>query len=961
MGHKACPAVKPGMLNVHLVPHTHDDVGWLKTVDQYFYGAKNDIQRAGVQYILDSVVDELVKDPARRFIYVETAFFWRWYREQDEATKATVQTLVNEGRLEFIGGGWSMNDEACAHYNAVIDQMSLGMRTLYDNFGTCGIPRVAWQIDPFGHTKEQVNLFAQMGFDGLFFARIDYDDRKKRIEDRNMEFVWQASHDQGSDGNLFTGVLYKHYSPPPGHCYDVNCNDQPIMDDSRLKDYNVNDKVADFIEFSKNKSKAYRSSHIMMTMGDDFNYQAAHMWFKNLDKLIKYVNARQAEGETVNLLYSTPSCYLKALHDSGLTWPSYQDDFVPYASDPWAYWTGYFTSRAAQKGYIRKSNNVCKQLTALFQTEDMTSHPNRVDILRNAMAINQHHDAVTGTEKQPVADDYVMRLSEGTESCQQAVNDAFSLAGLPKQSFCNQLNTSSCDVTEGHDQFVVTVYNPLPRAVGHWVRVPVTGLSATVADGDGTVVESQLSPIPEEVLRLPGRTSTATYELVFRADDLPPLGFRSYFVSVSASIAVSQHMHKAPRQAPLSNGHVTLDLDPASGRLARIRTDSADVAVNQTFMWYHGYGSDKNDPWEPQHRPTGAYVFNPVADAIPIQPKDVVILEGPLVKEIRHSFAETWVSQVTRLYTGEPYAEIEWQVGPIPTEDGVAKEVISRFTSDISSNDLFYTDSNGRQMMERQRDRRSSWPLNVTEPVSGNYYPVNSRIYIRDAASQLTVLSDRSQGGASLASGQLELMLHRRTVQDDGFGVGEPLNETAYGAGLVVRGRHWVLLSDPAEGARLHRDLAQRVFMAPQLSFSVAEDTTVEEWLSGPAPKQFTGLNALPVNVHLLTLETYKTGQLLIRLEHQYEAGEDPELSQPVEVNLQDLFTTLDITAVEEYGLSADRPLMEINRFDWNYNTTASRQGGKQEAGQRDTTADLFMVTLNPMEIHTFVADFQTL
>ncbi len=29
----------------------------------------------------------------------------------------------------------------------------------------------------------------------------------------------------------------------------------------------------------------------MMTMGSDFQYENANTWFKNLDKLIKYVNA----------------------------------------------------------------------------------------------------------------------------------------------------------------------------------------------------------------------------------------------------------------------------------------------------------------------------------------------------------------------------------------------------------------------------------------------------------------------------------------------------------------------------------------------------------------------------------------------------------------------------------------------------------------------------------------------
>jgi lysosomal alpha-mannosidase len=33
-------------------------------------------------------------------------------------------------------------------------------------------------------------------------------------------------------------------------------------------------------------TKVYTTSNVILTMGEDFHYQDAHTWFKNLDKLI---------------------------------------------------------------------------------------------------------------------------------------------------------------------------------------------------------------------------------------------------------------------------------------------------------------------------------------------------------------------------------------------------------------------------------------------------------------------------------------------------------------------------------------------------------------------------------------------------------------------------------------------------------------------------------------------------
>lgn len=90
-----------------------------------------------------------------------------------------------------------------------------------------------------------------------------------------------------------------------------------------------------------------------------------------------------------------------------------------------------------------------------------------------------------------------------------------------------------------------------------------------------------------------------------------------------------------------------------------------------------------------------------------------------------------WGSVVTRIWNGAEHLEVEWTAGPIPIDDKRGKELVVRYASNVSSGDTFYTDSNGREMLERRRDFRPTWLLNVTEPISGNFYPLTAAIYIQ--------------------------------------------------------------------------------------------------------------------------------------------------------------------------------------------------------------------------------------
>ncbi|XP_053696668.1 lysosomal alpha-mannosidase-like [Sabethes cyaneus] len=965
-GYESCPVPRKGMLNLHLVPHTHDDVGWLKTVDQYYYGSKTSIQRAGVQYILDSVIDALLHNPERKFIYVESAFFFKWWDEQPPQIRTAVQELVQQGRLEFVNGAWSMNDEAAAHYQSLIDQFTWGLGLLNDTFGECGRPRAGWQIDPFGHSREHAAMLTQMGYDGLFFARLDQADRAKREASKQTELIWKSSANL-EDSDLFTTILYTLYQAPPGFCYDVLCSDEPILDGPDSAENNVEERIDVFLDWVYGMAQKYHSNNLILTMGGDFTYQDAGMYFKNMDKLIKYTNARQEQGVMVNAFYSTPTCYLKALHDTDLTWPTKTDDFFPYGSDPYTYWTGYFTSRPTSKRFERLGNHllqVCKQLTALSPATRSSYFQNRLTVLREVIGVMQHHDAITGTEKQHVADDYARMLHVAFEACNEntnvVLNDMTRKTNAPEVQFesCHLLNISHCVTSETKESFVVTLYNPLGHSTYHYVRLPVNGNSYTVRNSAGDKLPTQMISIPDSVFSLSSRNSIANQELVFLADQIPPMGYVSFYVTETYEARPRQDTEPKVQQiTSIGNKYLSVHFNN-NGFLNMININGESHWLQQDFFYYEGAVGDNR---EAKNRSSGAYIFRPngtekqVTNSVRLQ-----VFKGDHVQEVHQVFND-WISQVVRVYEDEQHVEFEWLVGPIPVEDEIGKEIVTRYQSDIKSNGVFWTDANGREMIKRVRNHRDTWDVELVEPVPGNYYPVTAKIALEDDSWRMAVLNDRAQGGTSMQDGVLELMVHRRLLRDDAFGVGEPLNETAYDRGLIARGKHYLLFGSKAPktvtAEAKERFLQNQVHTPAWVFVNDATDVSFDAWQSNYI-NAFSALSAsLPMNVNLLTFEPWKQPfTYLVRFEHLLEKTEDPLYSSPVTINLKTVFSSFDIRSVRETTLGANQWKEDKSRLKFYADPVPhSNEPAAESLPHEDH--DVNVVTLHPMEIRTFVLE----
>lgn len=803
-----------------------------------------------------------------------------------------------------------MPDEAAAHYFALIDQLIEGHQWLEKNLGVK--PRSGWAIDPFGHSPTMAYLLKRAGFSHMLIQRVHYAVKKHFSMHKSLEFSWRQNWDLGSVTDIFCHMM-------PFYSYDIphTCGPDPKIccqfDFKRLPGGrigcpwgvppetiypgNVQSRAEMLLDQYRKKSKLFRTTVLLAPLGDDFRYTERTEWdhqFKNYQLLFDYMNSRPQYN--VKIQFGTLSDYFDALDkevgrmNSPSLFPVLSGDFFTYADRDDHYWSGYFTSRPFYKRMDRILESHLRAAEILYYFALKQAQKYRISAFlsssyftelteaRRNLGLFQHHDAITGTAKDWVVVDYGTRLFHSLMNLRTIIGSSTLLLILKdkhsfesysfdtllemdlKQKSQSSLPQKNIIKLSAEPRYLV-VFNPLEQERNSMVSVCVSSPTVQVSSAAGKPVQVQMSAVWETASTI----SHTAYEISFLAQ-MPPLGLKVYTLLESTSsnphlaeytlyngnvedkgIFNIKSMKNAEEDITLENSFIKLRFGQ-SGLMEEMlnKEDGRRHDVKVQFSWY-GTTSKKDK--------SGAYLFLPDGKA-----KPYVYTTQPLVRVQRGRFYSEvtcfleHVSHSVRLYNIQG---IEGQSVEVSNIVDIRKEhnreIAMRISSSINSQNRFYTDLNGYQIQPRMTMSKL--------PLQANVYPMTTMAYVQDAGHRLTLLSAQSLGVSSLESGQIEVIMDRRLMQDDNRGLEQGVHDNKITANLfrILLEKRTVMNMEeekkPVSYPSLLSHITSSFLNHPVFTMTEKVPVPTLQLLGEFSPL----LSSFPCDIHLLNLRTIQS------------------------------------------------------------------------------------------------------
>eukprot|EP00940_MAST-03C_sp_MAST-3C-sp2_P001290 g1290.t1 len=814
-------AAKARTLYVHVVPHSHNDPGWIKTYSEYYH--------TQTKKILDSLVTTVSAKPTRKFIWAETSYFSRWWDDSPEHLRAKARKLIENKQLEIVTGGWVMNDEANPDIPAIIGQLYEGHKWLKDNLGVR--PRHGWAIDPFGHTATMAYVLKRMGFDAMLIQRVYYAVKKKFARDQTLEFRWRQPWDTDGTTDMFCHMM-------PFYSYDVphTCGPDPSVccqfDFKRrqcpwkkspvpITPSNVRSRAELLLDQWRKKASLYKTAHVLVPLGDDFRYtteKECNAQFENFERIFDFF-ARERSTYNVVASFSTLADYFDGVKSDSserqLQFPVVRGDFFTYADKTDEFWSGYYVTRSYYKSKCRVLFAQLRAAEILFTLHtararrvqksdpgDTARWWNSLSAARKNLALFMHHDGITGTAKNHVAVDYGKRMQEALDGSMSVIQG--TLAALrdrdgeslrPERTFKKFDALPEREVLfaslggifrSGSETESVLIFNPLASRVT--ISSVIMHAGRTEVCVFGKREDDTWGPLPAQIAPVLGSKGD-TVELFFE-HVVPAFGFTTVQITVKASScreddratlskvavrsdAVSQETRRwagifdvsalsTDTYATIRSDHVSAAFDVATGLLRSIRSGGKVFDVQESFSVY-------------KTRRSGAYLFIPNG-----KPRSCCTASkmwhstGTLVQQAAFETADGTVfreARLTRMGTAADALEmrhvLNW--GSVHKDE----EVVVRYaTPTISNREMrFVTDENGFNPISRRHRPKL--------PLQANFFPMPTYAQRSDTSTgdRVTVHCDRALGVAAPRSDEFQVMLERRPSHDDQRGLGQGIND----------------------------------------------------------------------------------------------------------------------------------------------------------------------------------------
>ena len=302
----------------------------------------------------------------------------------------------------------------------------------------------------------------------------------------------------------------------------------------------------------------------MILYGDDVFYDDYSMARMS----IAFIDLLRINKPNINIKFATASEYFKAVLSENSTFSVFEGDFFPYVSkDIQAKsisWTGFYASRPFLKEKIYEAQSIVRaaEITSALIFKRQFQAYN--------VSLALHHNAITGTCRSQVVDDYIKRLSYDVQKSQANIREAYSSI--------TTCSLSPLKIPLPYKAFVI--YNPINWKLEKLVWIASEKQCAALYDNTGVLITSQAVPY------------SGSYRLYFRII-IKPLSFLTIFLTSNSTRC---NISKKTDKNLVSNGIYSLQFN--NGLIENLSTRSSEFKLMQQLVRYTGqYG--------------GAYEFNP--------------------------------------------------------------------------------------------------------------------------------------------------------------------------------------------------------------------------------------------------------------------------------------------------------------------------------------------------------------